>query len=45
MKKKPESDVKGEPGGFVIGLLVHAAAFVFAGLLVVFNVHQQEEKK
>ncbi len=35
---------KGAPSGFVISLMVHAAAFALAGLLVVFTVHQKEEK-
>ncbi len=35
---------KGAPSGFVISLMVHAAAFSLAGLLVVFTVHQKEEK-
>lgn len=33
------------PSGFVISLLVHIAAFMLAGLLVVFNVLQKEEKR
>jgi hypothetical protein len=37
--------VKGAPSGLVISLLVHAAAFMLAGLLVVFNVVNKEEKK
>ena len=48
MKKstiKSKSVAKGAPSGFVISLLVHAAAFMLAGLLVVFNVVQKEEKK
>ncbi|MDF7807200.1 SHD1 domain-containing protein [Pontiellaceae bacterium B12219] len=43
--KKPKGVVKGAPSGFVISLLVHAAAFTLAGLLVVFTVTQKEEKK
>ncbi|WP_372796489.1 hypothetical protein [Pontiella sp.] len=43
--KKEKGVVKGAPSGFVISLLVHAGAFVVAGLLVVFTVHQKEEKK
>lgn len=42
---KVKGVTKGAPGGFVISLLVHAAAFMLAGLLVVFNVVQKEEKK
>lgn len=48
MKKttgKSKSVVKGAPSGFVISLMVHAAAFMLAGLLVVFTVHKKEEKK
>ena len=47
MKKqnKVKGVVKGAPSGFVVSLLVHAAAFMLAGLLVVFNVVQKEEKK
>jgi hypothetical protein len=43
--RKTKGVVKGAPSGFVISLLVHAAAFMLAGLLVVFTVHQKEEKK
>ena len=45
MKKKRTGVVKGAPSGFVISLMVHAAAFMLAGLLVVFSVVQKEEKK
>ncbi|MDF7823422.1 SHD1 domain-containing protein [Pontiellaceae bacterium B12227] len=48
MKKRTKKDkgvVKGAPSGFVISILIHAAAFSLAGLLVVFNVVQKEEKK
>ena len=45
MKKKVKGIVKGAPSGFVISLMIHAAAFMLAGLLVVFNVVQKEEKK
>ena len=45
MKKKTKNIVKGAPSGFVVSLLIHAAAFMLAGLLVVFNVVQKEEKK
>ena len=34
---KSKSVAKGAPSGFVISLLVHAAAFMLAGLLVVFK--------
>ncbi|MDF7801311.1 hypothetical protein P4C99_17665 [Pontiellaceae bacterium B1224] len=43
--KKGKGVVKGAPSGFVISLMVHAAAFVLAGALVVFNVVNKEEKK
>ena len=36
---------KGAPSGLVISLIIHAAAFMLAGLLVVFNVVNKEEKK
>ncbi|QBG46460.1 hypothetical protein EGM51_03265 [Verrucomicrobia bacterium S94] len=36
---------KGAPSGFLISIIVHAAAFMLAGLLVVFSVTQKEEKK
>jgi hypothetical protein len=45
MGKKSKSIAKGAPSGMVISLLVHAAAFLLAGLLVVFNVVNKEEKK
>ena len=49
MKKKPGSKstkiTKGAPSGFVLSLMVHAAAFMLAGMLVVFNVVKKEEKK
>jgi len=44
-KKKSRSVNKGAPSGFVISLLVHAAAFLVAGIFVVFTVVQKEEKK
>ena len=43
--KKSKSVAKGAPSGFVVSLQIHAAAFMLAGLLVVFNVVQKEEKK
>lgn len=43
--KKARGVVKGAPSGFVISLMVHAVAFFLAGLLVVFTVHNKEEKK
>ena len=45
LSKKNKGVVKGAPSGFVISLLVHAAAFSLAGLLVVFSVVNKEEKK
>jgi hypothetical protein len=45
LTKKTKGIVKGAPSGFIISLLVHSAAFMLAGLLVVFTVHQKEEKK
>ncbi|VGO15339.1 hypothetical protein PDESU_03922 [Pontiella desulfatans] len=43
--KKTKGVVKGAPSGFVISLMVHAAAFLLAGMLVVFTVHQKEDTK
>ncbi|MDF7825482.1 hypothetical protein P4B35_15755 [Pontiellaceae bacterium B12227] len=43
--KKNKGVVKGAPSGFLLSVLIHAAAFMLAGLLVVFNVVQKEEKK
>lgn len=37
--------VKGAPSGFVISMALHAAAFLLAGMLVVFSVVKKEEKK
>ena len=42
---KSRGIVKGAPSGFAISLMVHAAAFLLAGMLVVFTVTQKEEKK
>ncbi len=33
------------PSGFLLSILIHAGAFLAAGMLVVFTVHQKEEKK
>ncbi len=44
-KVKPGKVVKGAPSGFVVSLAIHAAAFMLAGMLVVFNVVKKEEKK
>jgi hypothetical protein len=43
MKKQKKSLVKWAPSGIVISLLVHDAAFMMAGLLVVFSVVKREE--
>lgn len=43
--KTTKGVAKGGPSGFLISLLVHAAAFMLAGLLVVFTVQQKQEKK
>ena len=43
--KKKQGVVKGAPSGFVISLMVHAAAFLLAGMLVVFTVVKKEDKK
>ena len=48
MKKKSDKNkgvVKGAPSGFVISILIHVAAFLLAGLLVVFNAVIKEEKQ
>ncbi|MDZ8119127.1 hypothetical protein [Pontiella agarivorans] len=37
--------IKGAPSGFLISLLVHAGAFILAGLLVVFTATQKLDKK
>jgi hypothetical protein len=44
-KKKSQSVSKGAPSGLVISLLVHVAAVMLAGLLVVFTVVNKEEVK
>jgi hypothetical protein len=41
--KRNQGMVKGAPSGLVISLLVHAAAFMLAGLLVVFSVVKKKE--
>ncbi|MDF7807981.1 hypothetical protein P4E94_11070 [Pontiellaceae bacterium B12219] len=43
--KNSKNISKGAPSGFMISLLVHAGAFLLAGMLVVFTVTQKEEKK
>ena len=48
MKKKIRQSgniAKGAPSGFVISLMVHAAAILLAGLFVVFTVTQKDEKR
>lgn len=47
MKKKNNTSKinKGAPSGFLISIIIHAAAFSLAGLFVVFSVVQKEEKK
>ncbi len=45
MAKKVKGISRGAPSGFVISLIVHIAAILLAGLLVVFTVHKKEEKK
>ncbi|MDF7799844.1 SHD1 domain-containing protein [Pontiellaceae bacterium B1224] len=45
MSKKTKNIVKGTPSGLVLSLMIHAAAFILAGVLVVFNVVNKEEKK
>jgi hypothetical protein len=42
---KTKGVVKGAPSGVIISLALHAAAFLLAGLLVVFTVVNKEEKK
>ncbi|MDF7824886.1 SHD1 domain-containing protein [Pontiellaceae bacterium B12227] len=43
--RKDKGVVKGAPSGFVVSLAIHAAVFLLAGMLVVFNVVTKEEKK
>jgi len=44
-KKAPGKINKGVPSGLMVSLVIHGAAFLLAGLLVVFTVTQKEEKK
>ncbi|MDF7827001.1 SHD1 domain-containing protein, partial [Pontiellaceae bacterium B12227] len=44
-QKRAATILKGAPSGLLISLLVHIAAFMLAGLLVVFTVVKKEEKK
>ncbi len=41
--KKTKGVVKGAPSGVVVSLLIHAAAFLLAGLFVVFEVFEKPE--
>jgi hypothetical protein len=41
--KRKQGVVTGAPSGFVISLLVQAAAFLLAGMLEVFNLVKKEE--
>ena len=41
----PKSVNRGAPSGFIISIAIHAAAFMLAGMLVVFNVVKKDEKK
>ena len=43
--KKSQRIDKGAPSGFVLSLLIHAAIFLLAGMLVVFTVVNKEEKE
>jgi hypothetical protein len=43
ISKQTKGIAKGAPSGLVISLLVHAAAFLLAGLLVVFSVVKKKE--
>ena len=43
LMKKTKGVAQGAPSGLVISLLVHAAAFMLAGLLVVFSVVKKKE--
>ena len=43
--KKTQKITKGAPSGVIISLVVHAAAFLLAGLLVVFEVFDKPEAK
>jgi hypothetical protein len=44
-RKRKDGVVKGAPSGFVVSLMIHAAAFLLAGLLVVFTVVDKPEQK
>ena len=45
LSKKGKGVVKGAPSGFMLSIMIHAAAFLLAGMLVVFTVTKKEEKK
>jgi hypothetical protein len=45
VSKKPKAISKGAPSGFLLSVAIHAAAFMLAGMLVVFSVTTKEEKK
>ncbi len=45
MGRREKGVVKGAPSGLLISLMVHAGAFLLAGLLVVFTVQQQKEQR
>ena len=42
---KKDKVVRGAPSGFVVSIMIHAAAFLLAGMLVVFTVTKKEDKK
>jgi hypothetical protein len=44
-KRDKQKVSKGAPSGFMISLLIHAAAFMLAGMLVVFTVGKKEEQR
>jgi len=43
--RKPQRVVKGMPSAVLLSIVVHAALFLLAGMLVVFTVVKKEEKK
>jgi hypothetical protein len=42
---KTKNITRGAPSGFMVSLVIHVAAFLLAGLLVVFEVAKKDEKK
>jgi len=44
-KKKSQKVIKGMPSAVVLSIVIHAALFLLAGMLVVFTVVKKEEKK